>query len=85
MNKNPEKFAIEYLMRNGYKLEEAYNNLARQVVMVAIGALEKQIPKKGIPCNSDKNHNFIKCGACNRDMGLYYRYCPVCGQRSHWN
>lgn len=85
MNKNPEKFAIEYLMRNGFKLEEDYNNFARDVIMIAIKALEKQLPKKGIPYNSDKNHNLVECGACNRDMHFYYRYCPICGQRSHWN
>lgn len=52
--------------------------------LIAIEALEKQIPKKGIPYNSDKNHNFVECGACNSDIRFYYRYCPRCGQKLVW-
>lgn len=81
MNKNPEKFAIEYLIRNGYKLNEDYNNFARQVVYLAIEALEKQIPKKVIPYNSAKNHSFIECVACNGHIEKYYKYCTECGQK----
>jgi len=44
--KNPEKFAIDYLIKNEYKLKEDYNNFAAQVVKIAIEALEKQIKKK---------------------------------------
>lgn len=51
---------------------------------IAISALEKQIPQMGIPCNSYKNHNFVECGACNRDMGMYYQYCPHCGKKAKW-
>lgn len=46
MNKNPEKFAIDYLIRNGHKLEENYNNYGRQVIKIAIEALEKQMLEK---------------------------------------
>ena len=52
--------------------------------LVAIDALKKQLPQKGIPYNSAKNHNFVECGACNKDMGMYYQYCPKCGQKSDW-
>ena len=48
VNKNPEKFAIEFIIRNGHKLEEENNNFARQVVKLAVEALEKQIPEKPI-------------------------------------
>lgn len=48
MNENPEKFAIEYLIKNGFKLEEDYNNFARQVVKIAIEALEKQMQQNKI-------------------------------------
>lgn len=51
---------------------------------LAISALEKQIPQMGVPFNSAKNHNFVECGACNRDMGRYYQYCPHCGQKAKW-
>ena len=53
--------------------------------LVAIDALEKQIPQKGIPYNSAKNHNFVECSACNKDMGMYYKYCPNCGQKISWS
>ena len=37
------KFAIDFLIKNGIKLEEKNNNFGRQVVKLAIEALEKQI------------------------------------------
>ena len=37
------KFAIDFLKKNGIKLEEKNNNYSRQVVKLAIEALEKQI------------------------------------------
>ena len=37
------KFAINYLIKNGIKLEEKNNNFGRQVVKLAIEALEKQM------------------------------------------
>ena len=39
----PYKFAIDYLIKNGIKLEEDCNNHGRQVVKIAIEAIEKQI------------------------------------------
>ena len=49
----PYKFAIDFLIKNGIKLEERENgikyedsNIARQVVRIAIEALEKQIDIK---------------------------------------
>lgn len=78
------KFAIEYLKNNSYKMVEENNNYAVQTSNMAIEALEKQIPQKGIPCNSAKCHNFVECGVCNKDMGMYYQYCPHCGQKIDW-
>lgn len=45
-HKCPYKFAIDYLIRNGIKLEEKNNNFGRQVVKLAIEALEKQREKE---------------------------------------
>ena len=44
--KCPYKFAIDYLIRNEIKLEEKNNNFGRQVVKLAIEALEKQREKE---------------------------------------
>ena len=41
--KCPYKFAIDYLIKNGIKLEEKNNNFGGQVVKLAIEALEKQM------------------------------------------
>ena len=48
-------------------------------------ALLKQIPIKGIPYNSSMNHNFVECCVCNKDMYMYYKYCPHCGQKLDWS
>ena len=42
----PYKYAIDFLIKNGNKLEENSNNYGRQVVKIAIEALEKQIKIK---------------------------------------
>ena len=42
----PYKFAIDYLIRNGHKLEEKNNNYGRQVIKIVIEALEKQREKE---------------------------------------
>lgn len=77
--------AIETLkdMRS-YFNDRSHRQYSMPAIDTAISALEKQIPQKGIPCNSAKNHNFVECGACNRDMGMYYQYCPHCGQKAKW-
>ena len=72
MNKNPEKFAIEYLIRNGFKLEEDYNNFARQVIRIAIEALEKQMREKVIK----KYYKDLDCGELYEEG--YNFYCPEC-------
>jgi len=41
----PYKFAIDYLIRNGSKLEEKNNNYGRQVIKIAIEVLEEKIKK----------------------------------------
>ena len=83
MNKNPEEFAIEYLIRNGFKLEEDYNNFARQVVEIAIAAIEKQIPAKLIDRSGWYSGHYL-CPTCNK---IYWKdeivpnYCQGCGQK----
>ena len=83
MNKNPEKFAIEFIIRNGHKLEEEYNNFARQVVGIAIAAIEKQIPVKLIGKSGRYSGHYL-CPTCNR---IYWKdeivpnYCSSCGQK----
>ena len=73
MDKNPEKLAIEYLIRNGFKVEEVYNNSARQVVKIAIETLEKQIPKK-----PTENFYDEQDGEDWYDEGYTYYSCPSC-------
>lgn len=87
MNKNPEKFAIEYLIRNGFKLEEDYNNFARQVVKIAIEALEKQIPKRPLKQRYMNDELIGVCASCKLqwDVAYYQRYCSNCGQRMDWS
>ena len=82
--KMTEKFAIEYLIRNGFKLEEEYNNFARQVVGIAVEALEKQIPKlvDTIPGDYEPDYN---CTVCGETTGYeHQKYCIECGQRLEW-
>lgn len=42
----PYKFAIDYLIKNGYKLEEKNNNYGRQVIKIAIKVLEEKIKEE---------------------------------------
>ena len=95
MNKNPEKFAIEYLIRNGFKLEEDYNNFARQVVNIAIEALEKQIPKrpkaKRAYLYAEYFEEWLECPECGEAIPEYTSdnetecYCVGCGQKLSWD
>lgn len=48
-------------------------------LLIAIRALEKQIPKKVIPYTN--NHNFIEYVARNGHLDKYYKYCTECGQK----
>ena len=68
MNKNPEKFAIEYLIRNGYKMAEEYNNFARQVVGIAVEALERQIPMNVVSILGDYESEY-RCDNCGQKLG----------------
>ena len=58
---------------------------SRKTLKLAVEALEKQIPIKGVPYNSGKNHSLIECGACNKEVNFYYKYCPKCGQMLDWS
>ena len=97
MNKNPEKFAIEYLIRNGFKLEEDYNNFARQVVRISVEDLEKQIAKKPILLTYlplIQSGWKYACPSCKLAVGVNSysfdytdedEYCPSCGQKLNWD
>lgn len=86
MNKQEIEKAIETLKdMKGVFDTRSHKQYSLSALDLAISALEKQIPQKGIPCNSAKNHDFVECGACNKDMGMYYQYCPKCGQKSDWS
>ena len=45
---------------------------------------EKSEPKKGIPYSSVKNHKFVECPNCHKDMDLYYDFCQYCAQAVDW-
>ncbi len=42
----PYKFAVDYLIKNGYKLEEKNNNYGRQVINIVIKVLEEKIKER---------------------------------------
>jgi hypothetical protein len=44
--KCPYKFAIDYLISNGHKLEEKNNNYGRQVINIVIKVLEEKIKEE---------------------------------------
>jgi Zn finger protein HypA/HybF involved in hydrogenase expression len=89
---DPEKFAIDYLIKNEYKLKEDYNNFAGQVVKIAIEALEKQIAKKAkstgmkfkaldVETKEVVMYECSPCPSCEKWLSKIYKYCPHCGQR----
>ena len=47
---------------------------------MAVEALEKQIPRKPIPCS--RNSTWTKCPVC--DSTDIDEYCGKCGQRLDW-
>lgn len=76
-------------------LEDAKKGIERYEMTewydVAIGALEKQIPKKPIqlkgykepcfcPICEPSDETFVKA-TCDHDK---YNYCPICGQKLDW-
>lgn len=51
-----------------------------EALNMAVNALEKQIPKKAIPCSP--NSTWTKCPVCGAtDID---KYCGKCGQRLDW-
>lgn len=68
----------------------------KDMAMVAIKALEKQIPKK-VVCDGDDESDYVYCPCCNEIIGsnefvwgyFYDRdwkpvYCQECGQAMIW-
>ena len=72
------KFAINYLIKNKYKLLEDDNNYGNQSIKMAIEALEKQIPQEGVG-----EEGYLNCPKCG--PGLIGEYCYECGQRLDWS
>lgn len=53
-------------------------------LVVAINALEKQIPKK--PKERDCiGFNTLVCPECKKELYLYEPYCDNCGQAIDWS
>jgi hypothetical protein len=79
------KFAINYLIKNKYKLLEDDNNYGNQSIKMAIEALERQVPER-IPDGGA----FGYCPSCRQIFNSELRneyvieYCPWCGQRLDW-
>ena len=66
----------------------------RTALDIAIGALEKQIPKKLTRTNGGlsiaKKDFYTKCQLCNHNIpgvvrDTRMRFCPFCGQKIDWS
>lgn len=62
--------------------------------IVAIEALEKQIPKKPYIQQDDRSNDCMECPSCDSFIGYEYdcrdehyqiNYCPNCGQAIDWS
>ena len=58
--------------KTGFSKSEVPNSMA---LMLAISALEKQIPKEPILDSGNR-----LCGECSEIIKAYESYCPFCGQ-----
>lgn len=69
--------AIAELRRRAYRTT-CYGNkvLEHEENLVAIRALEKQIPKPPEPW-----HGILRCASCGVVHIYFDKYCPTCGQR----
>ena len=80
------KLAIDYLIKNSYKMVEDSNNYAVQSVKLAIESFENQIPKEpswegGISFYDDAE---AYCPKCDYYFKEDFSYCPDCGQKILW-
>lgn len=78
-------------------LYECDHTNVKDMAMVAIEALEKQIPKNVI-CEGDDESDWVHCPCCNEILGINESvydafcdnnyepiYCHKCGQSLTWN
>lgn len=71
--------ALYYMTHNG-----ATSSQETMSYSMMITAMEKQIPKKVIPFET--NPYLDACPCCGRIKSIYGdRYCSYCGQRINWN
>ena len=76
-----------------YVDEDYRGGLEVELLRVAVGALEKQIPKMLASRQKNRTRVSGKCPHCGKPFSLeslvYYRdhikYCPSCGQCLNWN
>ena len=59
---------------------------------IAVGAMEKQIPKKPKQKKRAEEQVFqdcivyvIPCGSCGESLNRLHDYCPWCGQKILWS
>lgn len=76
-NEEAYKYIKERYESHLFNAEENY------AIMVAIEALEKQIPKK---VTNQEGYYFPPCPSCGRKSAFVGKnnYCEVCGQRLVW-
>ena len=89
-----EREAITELKRRAYRTT-CYGNkvLEHEENLVAIEALEKQIPKKprnersSVPLSrtSVRFVDWYKCGKCNFDLSKQFVCCPYCQSVIDWS
>lgn len=81
-----ESEAIERLNRKAYRTT-CYGNrvVEHEENLIAIKALEKQIPKKVIHIHSDTFDECLCCPNCYVIKGYFDAYCPACGQAIDWS
>ena len=74
--------AIEQLDK---QIKRTINTVPIKSRQLAIGALEKQMPKKPIEYDKTNRANCPVCGVTVRGIGMPYgSYCSGCGQKLDW-
>ena len=89
-----EREAITELKRRAYRTTCSGNKvLEHEENLIAIEALEKQIPKKprnersSVPLSrtSVRFVDWYKCGKCNFDLSKQFVCCPYCQSVIDWS